>query len=101
MRDEEQPPPFPKLTPIDPTAPDTRDYAEIEAQLAAMLAEHQPLVDEYKKLEMQARAADVGLIEPRPRPRLVKLLRPALLTPATRPRRKKQQAHTTELSNKS
>ena len=67
MSDDEQPPALPfKLTPIDPTAPDTRDYAEIEAQLAAIRAEHQPLINEYKKLERQARAADVGLIKPRP-----------------------------------
>jgi len=66
MSDDEQPTALPfKLTPIDPAAPDTRDYAEIEAELKAMRSQHQPLIDEYAKLEAQARAADVSLIEPR------------------------------------
>jgi len=66
MSDDEQPTALPfKLTPIDPAAPDTRDYAEIEAELKAMRSQHQPLIDEYAKLEAQARAASAGLLEPR------------------------------------
>ena len=66
MSDDEQPPALPfKLTPIDPTEPDTRDHTEIEAELKAMRSQHQPLIDEYAKLEVQARAASAGLLEPR------------------------------------
>ena len=66
MSDDERPTALPfKLTPIDPTEPDTRDQAKIETGLQALRAEHQPLIDEYAKLVKQARAASAGLLEPR------------------------------------